>query len=119
MDRVLSTLMKILRQSAFHAPTYDARLPRLTGRDYANPNFPTELFVKDVELMLAEAATRGLDGRALAGIRDLAADAVAAGLGRLDYSSLYEIVDPPTASAVPPQRRSHLGSTGEAGSRSA
>ena len=87
--------MGLLRRSAFHNPSFEGRLPRYLARDYANPNFPLALLLKDVELARDEAATLGLDNRALEGIRDLIAAGVARGLGAADYGALYEVIDPP------------------------
>ncbi|MBP7814445.1 MAG: NAD(P)-dependent oxidoreductase, partial [Thermoanaerobaculia bacterium] len=89
--------MGLLRRSAFHNPSFEGRLPRYLARDYANPNFPLALLLKDVELARDEAAALGLDNRALEGIRDLIAAGVARGLGAADYGALYEVIDPPAA----------------------
>jgi len=87
--------MEILRRSAFYTVSFDGRLRRYLERDYANPNFPLALLLKDAELALAEATRLDLGTEAAAGVRALLARGVDAGLGALDYGALYEAIDPP------------------------
>lgn len=91
----VEALMEILRPSAIYAPTFDAKLPRLLARDFSDPNFPTRLLLKDLDLISREAAGLGLDTAALDGVRTLARRAVERGLGDDDYSSIYQVIDPP------------------------
>jgi 3-hydroxyisobutyrate dehydrogenase len=89
--------LAILRKSALHAPAFDGKLPRILGGDFGNPNFPTEMLRKDVDLALAEAGHLGLDATALAGIRQVIDKAVAAGFGRDDYAAIAAVIAPPKA----------------------
>ena len=91
----VDTFMGILRDSALFAPTFDKKLPRLLKRDYHQPNFSTCHLLKDVELFLGEATGRGLQTGTLEGVRMILKDAIARGLGDLDYSALYERINPP------------------------
>ena len=91
----VTLFMKILRESALYAPAYDKKLSRLLKRDYHNPNFSTRHLLKDVRLILDEAKTSGLLASGLAGLVPLLSRAIDQGLGDLDYSALYEAVDPP------------------------
>jgi 3-hydroxyisobutyrate dehydrogenase len=86
--------MDILRQSAFHAPTFDRKLPQMLARDFASPNFPAALLLKDLDLARAEADGLGLDTAALDGVRAVVKETVEAGRGREDYAALYETIDP-------------------------
>lgn len=86
--------LEILRGSAFYARSFDARVARYLARDYAEPSFPLELLLKDVDLARAEAARLGLGTAGIDGVRELVAQAVARGFGRADYGALYEAVDP-------------------------
>jgi 3-hydroxyisobutyrate dehydrogenase len=86
--------MKLLRQSALHAPTFDAKLPRYLAHDYENPNFPTALLKKDLDLVRREAEAVGLGTTALDGVRAVFDEAIALGLGGGDYAALYEAIDP-------------------------
>jgi 3-hydroxyisobutyrate dehydrogenase len=91
----VDTFMAILRESALFAPTFEKKLPRLLKRDYHHPNFSTRHLLKDVTLFLHEAAARRLTTEGLNGLPALLERAIANGLGDLDYSSLFEIVNPP------------------------
>lgn len=86
--------MEIVRHSALYAPTFDKKLPRMLNRDYADPNFPTQHLLKDVNLFLTEANSAGLETSQLAGIKHLLEGAIAQGLAAADYSSLFEAVNP-------------------------
>ncbi|MBA5870813.1 MAG: NAD-binding protein [Nitrospira sp. CR2.1] len=88
------TFMEILRKSALYAPMFDKKLPRLAERQYAQPNFSTRHLLKDVDLCLTAAEQAGLSTEGLQGVRSLLTDTLARGLGEVDYSSLYERVDP-------------------------
>jgi 3-hydroxyisobutyrate dehydrogenase len=87
--------MAILRESALYAPTFDKKLPRLIKRDYRHPNFSTRHLLKDVRLFSQEAAALGLTADALEGLPRILERAIAKGLGDLDYSALFDVVDPP------------------------
>jgi len=86
----VDTFMDILRQSALYAPTFDKKLPRMLDHTYANPNFPTEHLIKDIDLFLRSA--EGVDQRLLNTVRDLYRQAVA-GHRFQDYSCVFEAVD--------------------------
>ncbi|MEW6248250.1 MAG: NAD(P)-dependent oxidoreductase [Nitrospirota bacterium] len=90
----VETFMAILRESALYAPAYDKKLPRLLRRDYADPNFSTRHLLKDVDLFLAEARGHQLDTGGLDGIRRLLEKTIGRGLDEVDYSALYEAVNP-------------------------
>jgi 3-hydroxyisobutyrate dehydrogenase-like beta-hydroxyacid dehydrogenase len=93
----VDVFMGILRQAGFYARSFDAKLPRMLERDFDHPNFPAALMLKDLDLVRAEASRLGLEPAALEGLREVVARAAAAGLGRADYSVVYDIVDPPEA----------------------
>ena len=87
------TFLSLLRKSALYAPTFDKKLPRLTARDYLRPNFSTRHLLKDVDLVVEAARTRGLNTSGLKGVRELLAKALEMGLAEGDYSALYEAID--------------------------
>jgi 3-hydroxyisobutyrate dehydrogenase len=97
----VETFMAILRESALHAPTFDKKLPRLIKRDYHHPNFSTRHLLKDVLLFSQEASACGLTVDALEGLPRILDHAIAKGLGDLDYSALFEVVDPPEPRSPP------------------
>ncbi|MBS0169642.1 MAG: NAD(P)-dependent oxidoreductase [Nitrospira sp.] len=88
------TFMDILRKSALYTPMFDKKLPRLSTRHYEHPNFSTRHLLKDVDLCLAAAEQAHLSTEGLQGVRSLLTDTIAQGLGEVDYSALYERVDP-------------------------
>ncbi|QQR75294.1 MAG: NAD(P)-dependent oxidoreductase [Holophagales bacterium] len=92
----LDAFLEILRGSLFYSKSFDARLARYLARDYANPSFPLELLVKDLDLARGEADRLGLATAAIDGVRELAARAAGAGFGEVDYGAIYEAVDPRT-----------------------
>ncbi len=81
--------MAVLRQSALYAPTFDKKLPRMLSRDFANPNFPTEHLLKDIDLFLESAP--GIDPQCLKAVRRLYRKALA-GHRFEDYSCVFEAV---------------------------
>jgi 3-hydroxyisobutyrate dehydrogenase len=86
--------MEILRQSALYAPTFDKKLQRMLDRDYSNPNFPTKHMLKDTNLFLNEAKSKGLNVSSLEGIRQLLEIAQNLGLAEADYSALFSAINP-------------------------
>ncbi|PSB64115.1 hydroxyacid dehydrogenase [filamentous cyanobacterium CCP1] len=88
----VDTFMKILRESALYAPTFDKKLQRMLDHNYANPNFPTKHLLKDMNLFLQEAAASGLRADNLEGVRQILETACATELADEDYSALVEAV---------------------------
>jgi 3-hydroxyisobutyrate dehydrogenase len=86
--------MKIVRQSALYAATFDKKLERMLNRDYANPNFPTKHLLKDVGLFRDEAKAVNLELRVIEGIGDLLALTLDKGFVDDDYSAVFEAVSP-------------------------
>ena len=91
----VETFMAILRESALYAPTFDKKLPRLLKRDYHHPNFSTRHLLKDLRLCCQEATARGLTTDALKGLPVLLERTITQGFGDLDYSALFELINPP------------------------
>jgi len=89
-DIEVETFMGLLRDSALYAPTFDKKLPRMLGRDYANPNFSARHLAKDIRLFAEQAAGAGLDTAMLDGVAGAVARTIARGYGEADYSALYE-----------------------------
>ncbi len=86
--------MKIVRDSALYAPTFDKKLDRMLQRDFANPNFPTKHLAKDTRLFLSVAKRLGLETCALEGIAQLLDKTLEQGLADTDYSAIYYSVSP-------------------------
>jgi 3-hydroxyisobutyrate dehydrogenase len=81
--------MKIVRDSALYAPTFDKKLDRMLTRDFANPNFPTKHLAKDTQLFLKVAKQLNLETCALEGIDKLLDKTLEQGLANTDYSALF------------------------------
>ena len=54
--------------------------------------------LKDLELFLKEAGGSGLGTDGPEGIRSILEDTIAQGLGEVDYSAVYERINPPVTS---------------------
>lgn len=93
----VADFMEVVRKSALYAPMFEKKLPRLEKRHYAQPNFSTRHLLKDVELALGAAGTAHLSPVGLEGVRSLLIDTIAAGLGEVDYSAIYDRIDPPSS----------------------
>ncbi|MGD8985498.1 MAG: NAD(P)-dependent oxidoreductase, partial [Desulfobacteraceae bacterium] len=86
--------MKILRESALYAPTFDKKLQRMLERNYSNPNFPTRHLAKDIDLFLSEAKGVNLQPAALEGVGRLVKMTLDDGLSDMDYSALFNTINP-------------------------
>lgn len=86
--------MQLLRRSALHAPTFEAKLPRIESGDFERPNFPARHLLKDLHLARDLADDFGLATGPLAGLCDLLETAQAQGRGDEDYSLIAALVDP-------------------------
>ena len=85
----IEKFMKIVRDSALYAPTFDKKINRMLQRDFANPNFPTTHLAKDTLLFLSVAKRLGLETCALEGIAQLLDKTLDQGLADTDYSAIY------------------------------
>lgn len=86
--------MRILRESALYAPTFDKKLPRVLERNFGNPNFPVRLMLKDVRLILKEVKARGMASASVEALEKLFADAASRSYADGDYSAVYQTIDP-------------------------
>lgn len=90
----LEDFMKIVRQSALYAPTFDKKLHRMLDRNYDHPNFPTKHLLKDTHLLIEEANALGLDSQIQAGVLAVLEKTLALGFADADYSALFSAVNP-------------------------
>jgi 3-hydroxyisobutyrate dehydrogenase len=90
----VDTFMDVVRQSALYAPTFDKKLSRMCDRNFENPNFPTKHLLKDTKLAIAAADAVGQNTAALTGLQDILERAIAQQLADLDYSALFNVVNP-------------------------
>ena len=85
--------MSVLRRSALYAPTFDKKLDNYLTRDFDSANFPVQWLLKDVGLVLQEAANMKLDTRAVSAIYEILNDSNKKS-AKKDYSALYNIIHP-------------------------
>ena len=90
----VDTFMDTLRASALYAKTYDKKLQKYLERSFEEANFSTRHLLKDVRLFIQDAQQLGLDTSALDGVESITSRAVACGLSSMDYSSIYQIINP-------------------------
>ncbi|MGD9488904.1 MAG: NAD(P)-dependent oxidoreductase [Calditrichaceae bacterium] len=88
--------MRVLRNSALYAPTFDKKLDNMKNRNFIPPNFPVKHLLKDVDLILNSSSKAGLNTAQLEGVRKILVDAIEKGLKEEDYSALYNAVNPAT-----------------------
>jgi 3-hydroxyisobutyrate dehydrogenase len=84
--------MKLLRESALYAPTFDKKLNAMLRHDYGDPNFPTGHLKKDLTLFAGIACVSPLAQNMISAIAEIAGAAAASQDIKLDYSSLHEVV---------------------------
>lgn len=85
--------MRLLRESALYAPTFDKKLAKYLEHDYAQANFPLKHLLKDVRLFERVARPHGIDTALVASVADACARGIACGRGDQDYSALYEALN--------------------------
>ena len=93
-DVPVDIFMQVLRQSPLYASTFEKKLPRLMQRDFAEPNFPLRLLLKDVRLFLQEAGRLGLHSASLKGTERIIKTAIGKGFGELDYAGMHNVISP-------------------------
>ena len=86
--------MKLLRESALYAPTFDKKLKKFIEHDYSHPNFPLKHLIKDTGLFKRVAEEAGINGAIAEAMLTVFMSGQEAGYGDEDYSSLYEAINP-------------------------
>lgn len=85
--------MRILRDSALYAPTFDKKLPMMLAGKYAPVNFPLRHLIKDMRLIEEEATRFGLTTSVLEATLAQLEAAHAKHETDQDYSAIYDAVD--------------------------
>ncbi len=88
--------METVRESALYAKTYDKKLQKYIERDFGTANFSTRHLLKDIRLFIRDAKAAGLNTDALEGIERITEQTVEAGMGLMDYSSIFQQICPDT-----------------------
>ncbi len=90
----MEDFLKVVRESDLHSPQFDKKLPRMLSRDFSDPHFPVSHMLKDVDLALEVAQGMGLGADTLQGIRAIVERALDMGFDDVDYSAIYNAVNP-------------------------
>lgn len=93
-DVDIEIFMKIVRNSALYAPTYDKKLDKMLQRDFVGANFSTKHLLKDMKLFEKEASALGLNISGVQGVTKIVEDTCNSGMSDADYSSLFSTVNP-------------------------
>jgi 3-hydroxyisobutyrate dehydrogenase-like beta-hydroxyacid dehydrogenase len=88
----LRAMLEVIGSGAFSSPLYASKGPRMMARDFA-ADFKLTLMHKDQELVVATAAELGYPMPTLAKIRDVLAEAIAAGYGDGDLSGVVRLFE--------------------------
>ena len=88
----LRAMLEVIGSGAFSSPLYASKGPRMMARDFA-ADFTLKLMHKDQELVVATAAEHGYPMPTLAKIRDVLAEAIAAGYGDGDLSGVVRLFE--------------------------
>jgi 3-hydroxyisobutyrate dehydrogenase-like beta-hydroxyacid dehydrogenase len=86
--------MKLLRESALYAPTFDKKLQKYLEHDYSSANFPLKHLIKDIGLFKQVAESSGMNGQMADALLSVLNSGQQAGYGEEDYSALYEAINP-------------------------
>jgi len=87
-----ASAIDVVQQSAFSSPLYAAKTPKVLARDFS-ADFSLALMLKDQELVLRAARSRGLELPTLRAIRDEVARAVGRGWAELDLSAFVKLLE--------------------------
>jgi 3-hydroxyisobutyrate dehydrogenase len=86
--------MRLLRESALYAPTFDKKLQKFIDHDYSHPNFPLKHLIKDIGLFKQVAEESGIEASIAEAMLCVFLKGEQAGYGNEDYSALYEAINP-------------------------
>ncbi len=86
--------MRLLRESALYAPTFDKKLQKFIEHDYSHPNFPLKHLIKDIGLFRRVADEVGINAAIADAMLNVFLQGQEAGYGEEDYSALYEAINP-------------------------
>ncbi len=86
--------MRLLRESALYAPTFDKKLQKFIEHDYSHPNFPLKHLIKDIGLFRRVADEVGINASIADAMLNVFLQGQEAGYGDEDYSALYEAINP-------------------------
>jgi 3-hydroxyisobutyrate dehydrogenase-like beta-hydroxyacid dehydrogenase len=85
-------MVDVILEGAFSSPLYAVKAPKIFARDFS-PDFTLALMLKDQELVLKTAGALNVPLPSLTVIRDLLAEAVAAGFGDGDLCGVIRLFE--------------------------
>ena len=91
----VDVFLDFLRASPLYTPLFDQKLPRILGRDYDRPSLPARHLERDLKLFLEETEELGLNVNHVESIKDLIGLCVARGMQDMDYTAVYDVINPP------------------------
>jgi len=91
----VDVFLDFLRTSPMYTPLFDQKLPRILGRDYARAGLPAKHLERDLKLFLEETEELGLNAHYVESIKELLGLCVARGMQDLDYTAVYDVINPP------------------------
>jgi 3-hydroxyisobutyrate dehydrogenase-like beta-hydroxyacid dehydrogenase len=86
--------MRLLRESALYAKTFDKKLTKMLEHDYTQPNFPLKHLIKDLGLFRQVAEKDGMEFSIPLAMLEVFEKGATAGYSEEDYSALYEAINP-------------------------
>ena len=92
----MDLFLQVLGSSALACPQFTKKLPMMRTRDFSSPNFNARNMLKDVSLILQEAEECGLHTAHLRGIQQMYEEVVSTPDADMDYSAVFNVVNPPT-----------------------
>jgi 3-hydroxyisobutyrate dehydrogenase-like beta-hydroxyacid dehydrogenase len=90
----VTLFMKLLRESALYATTFDKKLRKYLEHDYHQANFPLKHLLKDITLFKEVATAAGMNAEVASATLNVLISAQQAGYEDDDYSVLYEAINP-------------------------
>ena len=87
--------MDFVRSSPLYTPMFDQKLPRMLGRDYSRSTLPGKHLERDLKLFLEEAEELGFNAHHVESVRELIGLCVARGMHDMDFTAVYDVINPP------------------------
>ncbi|MGE5683475.1 MAG: NAD(P)-dependent oxidoreductase [Bacillota bacterium] len=81
--------MSILRNSALYAKTFDVKLSNMINNDFSKVNFPAKHLLKDINLVMEEAESLGIETMVLESVRKVMKRVIKSGSADKDYSVMF------------------------------
>jgi len=90
----VESFMQILRPSSYHVPAFDRKLNNMITRNFTDTNFPLKHLLKDINIAHRDFSDKGINIDVLEHVKNILTEAVQNGHSDLDYSAMYNIINP-------------------------